>query len=267
MELRVRPRNTDRQTVWQHRTELDPPAPLELFMDYFGNWVEFACIPFRHEGLTVLACSEVETRAADPVLQKLELTVCEVRALYPKRREVYDFIFPSRRTPLLPEVRELARELFPDNALFPEAILDLGRFVHQNFRYEPGATDVSTPLEEVLCRRKGVCQDFTHLCLAVARAAGLAARYASGYIEPVAPGDSGPAPATAAVASHAWLQIYSPGGDWIGLDPTNNSLEGESHVLIGVGRDYSDVAPLRGVFKGPRDQFLSVHVTVERVWD
>ncbi|CAF0702084.1 transglutaminase family protein [Candidatus Methylacidithermus pantelleriae] len=267
MELRVRPRNTSRQVVWKHRTELDPRVALELFTDYFGNWVEFASIPFRHERLTVVSRSEVETRPVPDRVTVKDLTVSQALSLCRNRKELYEWMLPSRRVPFLPDVRALAEELLPSDVPFFEALWQLSHYIGEHFSYEPGATDVTTPLEEVLVKRKGVCQDFAHVLIAIARARGLPARYVSGYIEPVGAGASPGTFANLSVASHAWAQVYSPAGEWIGLDPTNQSWEGTSHVQIAVGRDYWDVAPLRGIFKGASDQKLSVRVSVERLED
>jgi transglutaminase-like putative cysteine protease len=126
----------------------------------------------------------------------------------------------------------------------------------------PGVTDIRTPLGDVLRKRQGVCQDFAHLMIALIRCAGLPARYVSGYLETESV--RSPGGLVGATASHAWVEVYLPSGMWVGIDPTNDMLEGERHVQIGIGRDYGDVPPLRGVFKGAKRQQLSVMVTVSR---
>jgi transglutaminase-like putative cysteine protease len=156
----------------------------------------------------------------------------------------------------------MSRELLPSSGSFSELILGLNHHIYEEFTYMPGVTDVRTPLADVLRKRQGVCQDFAHLMIALIRCAGLPARYVSGYIEtePV----SGTSSLTGATASHAWVEVFLPSGLWIGLDPTNDMLEGERHIQLGVGRDYGDVSPMRGVFKGPERQRLSVTVAVSR---
>ncbi len=135
-------------------------------------------------------------------------------------------------------------------------------YIFKTFTYMPGVTDVRTPLIDVLRKRQGVCQDFAHLMFVLIRCAGLPARYVSGYLETESVrGASG---LDGATASHAWYEVYLPSGHWVGIDPTNDMLVGERHVQIGVGRDYGDVPPLRGVFKGAERQQLSVMVTVSR---
>jgi transglutaminase-like putative cysteine protease len=135
------------------------------------------------------------------------------------------------------------------------------QWVHQSIRYTPGATDVHSDVGQVLKKGDGVCQDLAHVMIGVCRMAGIPARYVSGYIET----DSAPEEAlVGATASHAWLEVLSPNGFWVGIDPTNNQFEGVRHVQIGVGRDYADVPPLKGVFKGPDRQALTVAVRMTR---
>ncbi|MCE0499189.1 MAG: transglutaminase family protein [Methylacidiphilales bacterium] len=261
-ELRVRPRQSNRQNVYSHVTEVEPRAALEEFTDYYGNTVECLSVPFRHRCLTVTSRSTVETLPHKDALSGLDLTVSEaVRLNWPHRRELFDFLMPSMHAPITPELETLSKQQLPSSGSFSESMLGLCTFIFKNFTYMPGVTDVRTPLTELLQRRAGVCQDFAHLMIALIRCAGLPARYVSGYIETES---SGTPNLVGATASHAWVEVYLPNGLWVGIDPTNNILEGERHVQIGIGRDYHDVSPLRGVFKGAERQYLSVGVTVSR---
>jgi transglutaminase-like putative cysteine protease len=211
----------------------------------------------------VTSRSTVETLAHKDALSGLDLSVSEaVRLNWPHRRELFDFLMPSMHAPITPELETLSRELLPSSGSFAESILSLNHYIYENFKYMPGVTDVRTPISDVLKNRQGVCQDFAHLMIALVRCAGLPARYISGYIE-TEPVDevTGLAGAT---ASHAWVEVFLPSGLWLGIDPTNDMMEGERHVQLGVGRDYNDVSPLRGVFKGAERQRLSVVVTVSR---
>ncbi|MDE1171322.1 MAG: transglutaminase family protein [Verrucomicrobium sp.] len=283
-ELRVRPRNTLRQVITDHVTEVVPRVPLEVFVDYWGNWGESLSVPFRHQRLSVTSRCTVETRPFHDPIGGLDLSVSEAAHLcLPKRRELYDFLMPSELVQIPPEVEEMARVHLPPQASFTPSILALNEYIYRNFKYQPGATTVSTPVAEVIAKRRGVCQDFAHLFIAVLRAAGIPARYVSGYIETESQAEASQAghdllarhggskardplndPLVGATASHAWLEFCAPNGIWVGIDPTNNMLESERHVQIGIGRDYADVPPLRGVFKGARKQVLSVKVTVAR---
>jgi transglutaminase-like putative cysteine protease len=141
-------------------------------------------------------------------------------------------------------------------------VLDLTRRIHQDFRYDPRATTISTPLSEVLANRRGVCQDFAHLQIAGLRALGLAARYVSGYLS-THPGPGQPRP-VGADASHAWLSVFSPRLGWFDVDPTNNQVPSDKHILLAWGLDYDDVSPVKGVILGGGEHAVKVAVQVER---
>ena len=262
-ELRVRPRQSNRQIVHRHLTEVTPRAVLDEFTDYYDNTVECLSVPYRHKCLTVTSRSTVETLPHKDALSGLDLSVSEaVRLNWPHRRELFDFLMPSTHAPITPEIEALSREQLRSSSSFSESILGLSSHIYENFTYMPGVTDIRTPLGVVLEKKQGVCQDFAHLMIAIIRSAGLPARYVSGYLETESVQRTGAL--IGATASHAWVEVYLPSGLWVGIDPTNDMLEGERHVQIGIGRDYHDVPPLRGVFKGAKRQQLSVTVTVSR---
>jgi transglutaminase-like putative cysteine protease len=268
-ELRLRPRDSLRQKVSRHSTHIQPAVAVESYVDYFGNFVETISVPFRHTKLAVTSICDVITHPHADALSVLDLTLSESRLLYArKRRELYDFLRPSHFIRFTPEIHEMARELLPPTASFAQAMFGLNTYIYKNFKYQPGVTDARTSVPEFLKKRKGVCQDFAHLMIALCRTVGIPARYVSGYIESeLIPYDHDAPPDPAligAAASHAWVEIYSPNHFWVGLDPTNNMLESERHVQIGIGRDYHDVPPLQGIFQGRRQQSLSVQVRVMR---
>ena len=156
-----------------------------------------------------------------------------------------------------------ATELTPGRPL-GEAATALSNRIFDTFEFVPGATDVSTPVGDVLADRRGVCQDFAHLLLGAFRSVGLGARYVSGYLETVPP--PGQPRLVGADASHAWVGVFVPGGGWVDLDPTNGLVQPDRHVTVGWGRDYTDVVPVRGVVFGPpADQQLTVSVDVAPV--
>ena len=152
---------------------------------------------------------------------------------------------------------ELSRRLLPPEASFAQAVEGLNRHIHENYTWNPGTTDVSSTAEDLIRTRQGVCQDFSHLMIGLLRIAGIPARYVSGYIE-----SSSGAPLVGGQASHAWVDVYCPNGHWAGMDPTNDMREGVQHIRIGHGRDYRDVAPFRGTYRGGEGQTLSVEVRV-----
>jgi len=266
-EIRTRPRDSLRQKVHHPSTHLNPAVPIDDYTDYFGNHVETISIPFRHSHLTVTSICDVVTHVFADALSGLDLTLGEARQLYRFHlRDLHDFLIPSALVPLTRPVRELARKLLPAQESFATAIKHLNEYIYARFHYMPGATHVGTTVSEFMQTRRGVCQDFAHLMISLCRAAGIPARYVSGYIEtdPPAGGAKEQPLLIGATASHAWVQIYTPNRFWVGLDPTNNILEGERHIQIGLGRDYSDVPPLKGIFKGARRQKLAVEVKVTR---
>ncbi|MCA9209436.1 MAG: transglutaminase family protein, partial [Planctomycetales bacterium] len=142
-----------------------------------------------------------------------------------------------------------------------EAATDLNARIHTEFAYDPRATTVNTPLEQVLKQRRGVCQDFAHLAIGCLRAMGLPARYVSGYLRTIPP--PGQPRLVGADASHAWLSVYCGPLGWVDLDPTNNVIPTTDHLTVAWGRDYSDVCPIQGVFVGGGQHTMTVSVDVE----
>jgi transglutaminase-like putative cysteine protease len=155
-----------------------------------------------------------------------------------------------------PSVVALADAIDPHDGDLAAFFLAAGAFVFNNFEYRSGTTDVRTTADEVIAARTGVCQDFAHVLIALARSRGIPTRYASGYIF------SGATPALGADASHAWVEAYLPPYGWVGFDPTNERIVDDAFVLVAVGRDYGDVSPTRGLYRGPEFGSLSVAVAV-----
>ena len=141
------------------------------------------------------------------------------------------------------------------------AVADLNRRIFKDFKYDPVATTVATPLEEVLAKRRGVCQDFSHLAIACLRSLGIPARYVSGYLRTRPP--EGKKRLVGADASHAWFSVYCPSTGWLDFDPTNNILPTEEHITLAYGRDYTDVSPVTGVITGGGSHQVRVSVDVE----
>lgn len=261
-ELRVWPQSNDAQKVISRSLSVDPEATVDRYVDYFGNNVEFFSIPFRHSSLVVEAKSEVETYVTRPPVSVLETSIGEARQIInSKLYQIFEYLQPTPLVPLDQHAR-IRKRFFSQADGLGDALLNLNEWIFRNFDYQPGVTDISTPVSDVVRHRRGVCQDFANLMLAILRSNGIPARYVSGYIEAFDP-ESGDA-LTGAAASHAWVEVYLPGGTWWGLDPTNNQAAGERHIVVAVGRDYNDVAPMRGTYKGASDQQLEVAVSLER---
>lgn len=265
--VHLAPRTTSVQRQESHRLIVLPePIDLARRTDSFGNRVDYFSIEEVHWGLSLSATSEVTVTetAYDLPGRPWE----EVRdALPATQREAgippYQFAFASALVPTSRELADYARESFTPGRPIVEALRDLNARIHNDFAYDPRATTVTTPVMEAFRKRAGVCQDFAHVGIACLRSIGLAARYVSGYLRTLPP--PGKPRLIGADASHAWISLYcgsdNPHG-WIDADPTNNVLPSSDHVTIAVGRDYSDVCPIQGVYVGGGSHTMEVSVDV-----
>lgn len=263
-------RLTPRTLAWQrpvwHRLLVDPvPDEVETREDSFGNTVTRFALHRPHATLRVHMVCEVDLDAR-PVAGPQGAPAWEaVRdALRPPLKPPTLLSAQAREaSSLLPwsaAARDYAQASFTPGCNWFEAVHDLMGRIHGDFRFESGATTVSTPVETVLERREGVCQDFAHLMIAGLRALGLPALYMSGYLLTQPP--PGQPRLVGVDASHAWVAAWAPGLGWVEFDPTNNTLADERFVVLGWGGDFADVAPLRGVILGGGEQRLSVEVSV-----
>lgn len=264
--MRLTPRVLRRQRRMEHVIELHPtPAVTTRRTDYFGNEVTFATIEQVHSRLTVTSRSRVAVGPAF-IPEANETPSWEtVRGLCRTDRtgsvlEATEFTFASPHVPVDPVFASFAATAFRPNRPILEAATELTAQIFREFSFDSTATTVSTPLAEVLEKRRGVCQDFAHLQIACLRALGLPARYVSGYLETLPP--PGQQKLVGTDASHAWVSFYCPGIGWIDLDPTNNLLPSMQHITLGWGRDFSDVSPVRGVILGSGKHDLHVAVDV-----
>jgi transglutaminase-like putative cysteine protease len=264
--MRLTPRALRRQRLLEHDIELQPkPAATNLRVDYFGNDVTFATIEQTHRQLSVISRSRV---AVSPsfIPEASETPAWEtVRGMCRVDRttsvlEAGEFTFASPLIPVAPDFADFASPCFGPGKPILEAVSDLTARIHREFGFDPTATTISTPLAEVLEKRRGVCQDFAHLQIACLRALGLPARYVSGYLETLPP--PGQTKLVGSDASHAWVSFFCPGIGWIDVDPTNNIFPSMQHITLGWGRDYSDVSPVRGVVLGAGQHDLKVAVDV-----
>jgi transglutaminase-like putative cysteine protease len=242
-----------------------PPSPPTTHIDYFGNTVSSFTLPESHTRMTVEAISELEVEApARPIFSQSPSweTVRDTAPtdLTPEGLEAYQFVFDSLRVSAKPELAAYASESFLPNRPLLEAVLDLTARIHQDFRFDPKATEVTTPVETFFEKRRGVCQDFSHLQVACMRSLSLPARYVSGYLRTLPP--PGRARLVGADASHAWCSAWCPGFGWVDFDPTNNCVPTDGHITLAWGRDYSDVSPIRGVLLGGAKHSLKVGVDV-----
>ncbi|MBX3733909.1 MAG: transglutaminase family protein [Verrucomicrobiae bacterium] len=257
-----------RHTGHQHREEFwlvirPEPAVCKVRTDYFGNRVCLFSIQERHAALELEATSVVTTAAVTPSAPALSPDWEDVVELFrdpvsPEVVEPYQYCFDS---PLIRASRELAgycRESFRPGTPLLVAVTDLSRRIFTDFKYDPVATTVATPLEAVWENRRGVCQDFAHLAIACLRSVGVPARYVSGYIRTHPP--EGRPRRIGADASHAWFSTFCPRFGWVDFDPTNNLMPSGEHVTVACGRDYSDVSPVSGILTGGGSHEIQVSV-------
>jgi transglutaminase-like putative cysteine protease len=264
--LRLAPRALPHQRCLGHEVQIEPnPAVAAPHFDYFGNAVTFATIEGAHHTLVVTAASDVSvTRPCVPT--PAETSAWETVREFTRGRQIgqaldaSEFIFDSPFVKAAENFAAYASSSFPKERPIFEAVLDLTARIHRDFKFDPKATTLATPLEEVFRNRRGVCQDFAQLEIACLRSLGLPARYVSGYIETVPP--PGRPRLAGADASHAWISFYCHGLGWIDVDPTNNVVPTTRHITVAYGRDYNDVSPIRGIILGTGEHTLDVAVDV-----
>jgi transglutaminase-like putative cysteine protease len=262
MEVRMHPRSDSNQRCLTFSLSVSPRCRVFSYRDHLSNNVHHFDIPGQHGQLVVIAESLVEHQPlaeipsflAPDAWRELDALVCE--------GDYWEMLLPSEFTEPTPALDELARELNVVRRDDPMMLLrELNHRLYDYFSYSPRTTRVDSPIDEALHSRQGVCQDFAHIMIAICRDWGLPARYVSGYLftDRAQKHDRSDPD-----ASHAWVEVFLPSLRWVGLDPTNDIPAGERHVQVAVGRDYNDVPPSRGVFKGESESQLAVGVSVRR---
>ncbi|GAA0993349.1 transglutaminase family protein [Acrocarpospora macrocephala] len=250
-EVRMTPLDDRGQTTLDQRLTIRPTTPVWTYRDYWGTQVSVFDVPNGHRALTIEAVSRVETAGPRPLGKPLSWA-----ALRAADGPVAEYLRPTERTTITPGVG-LAQVPGRDPHEAAEAI---AWAVHERVAYVPGSTGVLTSAQEAWDRREGVCQDMAHVTVALLREAGLPAKYVSGYLHPHRNAAIGE---PVLGQSHAWVEYWA--GDWVALDPTNQSKVGESHVVVARGRDYADVPPLKGIYQGPPAGRQVVKVEVTRL--
>jgi transglutaminase-like putative cysteine protease len=290
MDVRLGPRSDVHQRWQEYDLRASPNAAIRRYSDGFGNVAHLVTIARPHDEVELVSRGVVETLLEDP----FRLPSVPPPPLGSSERA--DYLTPSAIVPADPALQALAapyRPATPNETL--EAVQGLMSLVYHEFLYEQHVTTVATTVPEVLKGRTGVCQDFAHVLIGLCRAIKLPARYVSGYIVPkhasrpvqqtqtlgtmsqtqtleqspiggrIVDGEGGHAlePSRGAGASHAWVEVYTPTHGWRGFDPTNNLLASTYHVKMGIGRDYNDVPPTRGTFRGMAEEQLTVEVEAQ----
>jgi transglutaminase-like putative cysteine protease len=249
-EVRMEPVSDDRQTCQSFHLRLNGPTAVFRHRDGFGNYVHHFNLLARHRENRILAASLVETHSLENRLE-------QSRAVYPPFErdavplDVFDFLRfhgPASSTPLLDPILD---ELRPQGGTaLRELVASVSRYIHSHFEYARDVTSASSPVADLLQHRKGVCQDFAHLMIVILRSFGVPARYVSGYIHR----------ANKESQSHAWCEVWLPDSGWVGMDPTNDCVVNEHFVKVAVGRDFTDVPPNKGIYRGGGEETILVRV-------
>src|ERR1700722_7829327 len=264
MEARMQPRSDGPQRCLSFQLMVQPKARVQYYRDYLGNTVHHFDVPGRHKQLSLVADALVDVQPSPGLPGSLGQSAWDELDELIAAGDFIEMLMPShfgQSTELLEqfahelgvESREKVRQRDP-----LEFVLNLNALLYGKIAYVPKSTRVDSPIDHALESRQGVCQDFAHIMIGLTRRMGIPCRYVSGYLFHKA----GDKTRSAEGATHAWVETLLPGLGWVGFDPTNNVLAGERHVRTAVGRDYADVPPTKGVFKGSADSQLLVAVRV-----
>jgi transglutaminase-like putative cysteine protease len=258
MEARMQPRSESAQRCYSFKLAVQPRARVYLYRDSLANTVHYFDIPEVHRELAITAEALVDL---DPVPIPDRLDEADWKLLDPDMMpaDAFEMLLPSHFARSSPALEELAAKIGAQRRGDPMSLLkELNQAMYGAFKYKSKTTNVDSPIEDALTSQEGVCQDFAHIFISLLRGIRIPARYVSGYLyhrrEDRDRSSDG--------ATHAWVEAWLPGSGWVGFDPTNNLLATERHIRTAVGRDYADVPPTRGVFKGEASTKLTVSVAV-----
>lgn len=261
MSLCLEPRQDAGQRVLHFDIETAPPASMNAEADSFGNTKHVLNIHREHRDLAITTRATVEQTPASPLPESQEPSAWDEIGGWKDSFALWDFLQPSALTQPSPALAAFTSGLGIEPADDPlRAVQRLSSLLYRNFDYVPGSTSAVSPVDHILESRRGVCQDYAHAMIAIARTWGVPTRYVSGYLhDSDVEGVDAPAPQS---ASHAWAECLLPGLGWVGFDATNDSLAGPGHIRLAVGRDYRDVAPTSGIFRGGGESQIEVEVRV-----
>ncbi|MCR8657169.1 transglutaminase family protein [Paenibacillus endoradicis] len=278
-EIRLTPVTNERQSCYNHTISVEPNAPLFAYEDSFGNRVHAFSVNQAHSHLTIrTSMTVVTTEAFQPEGKRKMQNLKPTEAWDQLQSDAIidrfiEFLLPTAYTeatqeiiqfmnevPSIGIVNDNAEEIVPIYSVY-DWLKSLSNHIHMNFAYDPEATTVSTKAYELIEKQRGVCQDFAHLMIAICRAKGIPARYVSGYHFV---GDLQGGTADFEQASHAWVEAYIPELGWYSFDPTNKTAFDDRYVKLGHGRDYIDIVPVKGIYRGTSEQKLVVTVDVQK---
>ncbi|NJK80310.1 MAG: transglutaminase family protein [Chloroflexaceae bacterium] len=259
MEVRMQPRNEALQRSLKFHLTTEPESQILTYTDYLENTVHHFNVPGKHAQLTITAEATVENASLPPLPDALPSSAWDVLDTPAIHDEFLDMLLPSyfaRPGAMLHQFKAEQGIQRLDDPL--STMLELKRIIYNAFAYMPHSTRVDSPIEDALTTRRGVCQDFVHITIALVRDLGIPCRYVSGYLFHRREDHD----RSEEDATHAWLEAWLPALGWVGFDPTNNLIASERHIRTAIGRDYNDVPPTRGVFRGVADSQLDVGVRV-----
>ena len=259
MEVRLQPRSDGDQRCLNFVLNVDPAANVMQYRDFMGNVVHHFDIAGKHTVVKVTAESAVEVQNVAAPHAADSGDWADLDALV-AGDDYWEMLLPSHFAKSSPPLEQLAADLGSERRGNPLGLLsELNEAIYKLFSYVPNSTKVDSPIEEALETRQGVCQDFAHIMIALVRRVKIPCRYVSGYMFHR---DDTERDRSLEGASHAWIEALVPRLGWVAFDPTNNLVGGDRHIRVAIGRDYADVPPTRGVYKGEAQSELSVAVTV-----
>jgi transglutaminase-like putative cysteine protease len=259
MEARMHPRSDTNQRCLTFHLSVSPRCRVFSYRDYLGNNVHHFDIPGIHSQLVIVAESLVDVQPAAPLPASLEPGSWQELDRIVSNGDYWEMLLPSEYAQPTPLLMELARSLDIYRRADPLTLVhEISSGLFASFDYVPRSTRVDSPIDEALRDRRGVCQDFAHIMIALLRSVRIPARYVSGYLYH----RSQDRDRSAEGATHAWVEVFLPQLGWVGVDPTNCLLAGERHIRTAIGRDYADVPPTKGIFRGHCASELSVAVRV-----
>ena len=273
---RLKPKDSNTQKLLEYSLKIEPtPYETNEFLDYFENTNNFMLIREAHKSLKVIATSKVE-RIKEEIDKELDLlkdiktSVKDLKqrlsSYHPDDVLAKYFLFETESIPMpSAEIKKYVLESFDENRNIIEATSEFMARIFNDFKFVSGFSDITTPIEVIFKEKKGVCQDFAQFAISALRSIGIPTRYVSGYIQTLPA--QGKEKLFGADASHAWFSIYIPDFGWADFDPTNNKIPNEEYIILGYGRDYLDISPLKGVVLSSGNRSLCVIVDVKLLAD
>lgn len=262
MEIRKQPLTEKNQRKLRFDLDVSPDTPVAHYTDHLGNTVHHFDIPAQHTRLAVKASAIVEVKPVSPIPASIDADAWQTLDDIADDYAYFDWLMPGEYTESTALLEEFARDINVGRYADPLSVLrDLTQAIAESFEYRQNVTRVDSLIDEALEQRRGVCQDFTHIMLTLARQLGIPSRYVSGYLFHRTDQQD----RSDVDASHAWAECWLPELGWVGFDPTNNLIAEDRHIRVCIGTDYASASPSRGVFKGDADTDLRVQVEVKKL--